>query len=129
LHKESTGTDHVAVYWQGPGISQSIIPGSYLSTMAGSGGGGGTPQFAEEEVTSNFVVYPVPVERGSDFIVEVPAASTEVRVIDMNGRQFRSVAVNNETKLLISSEGLESGLYYMQVLNPHGSAFKKVMVK
>src|SRR5690606_13001062 len=87
LHKESTGADHVTVYWQGPGFSQQIIGTNYLSTMAGSGGGGGTPNLAEEEVSSNFVVYPVPVDRGDDFVVEVPAESTEVRVIDLSGRQ------------------------------------------
>lgn len=129
LHKESTGGDHVSVYWQGPGISQQIIGANYISTTASSGGGGGMPTLAEEEISSNFVVYPVPVERGNDFVVEVPAESTEVRVIDLNGRQHRRVAVTNERKVFISSEGLDAGLYYMQVMNPYGSAFKKVMVK
>jgi hypothetical protein len=31
LHKEGTGGDHVAVAWSGPGISQQVIPGTYLS--------------------------------------------------------------------------------------------------
>lgn len=33
LHKEGTGGDNVAVAWQGPGISQQVIPGSYLSPV------------------------------------------------------------------------------------------------
>lgn len=31
LHKEGSGGDNVAVAWQGPGISQEVIGGSYLS--------------------------------------------------------------------------------------------------
>ena len=33
LHKESGGGDNVAVAWQGPGISQEVIGGSYLSAF------------------------------------------------------------------------------------------------
>lgn len=31
LHKEGTGGDHLAVAWSGPGISQQVIDGTYLS--------------------------------------------------------------------------------------------------
>jgi hypothetical protein len=31
LHKESASTDHVAVAWEGPGLSQQVIDGVYLS--------------------------------------------------------------------------------------------------
>lgn len=131
LHKESSGGDHVAVYWQGPGISQSIIGSAYISTTVGSGGGGGSPAefLAEENPESKFVVHPVPVAQGEDFIVELPDASLEVKVLDLNGRQHRSVPVNNETRVVVSSQGLESGIYYMQVLHLRGSEYKKVMVK
>ena len=30
-HKEGGGADHVAVAWQGPGITQQVIPGAYLA--------------------------------------------------------------------------------------------------
>ena len=30
-HKEGGGADHVAVAWQGPGITQEVIPGAYLA--------------------------------------------------------------------------------------------------
>jgi len=33
LHKESGGGDHLAVAWQGPGISQAVIDGQYLYTV------------------------------------------------------------------------------------------------
>jgi hypothetical protein len=35
LHKEGTGSDHVAVAWQGPGISQQVIGGAYLRPWYG----------------------------------------------------------------------------------------------
>ena len=31
LHKEGTGSDHLAVAWQGPGIARQVIDGLYLS--------------------------------------------------------------------------------------------------
>jgi endoglucanase len=38
LHKEAFGGDNVAVAWQGPGISQSVIAGSHLSPFVPQGG-------------------------------------------------------------------------------------------
>lgn len=35
LHKEAYGGDNVAVAWEGPGISRTVIPGTYLSPYAG----------------------------------------------------------------------------------------------
>jgi hypothetical protein len=131
LHKDGVSGDHVSVYWQGPGISQSVIGSAYISTTAGSGGGGGSPAYVsmEENSESKFMVHPVPVIQGEDFIVELPEASQEVKVLDLNGKQHRSVPVNNETRIAVSSQGLESGIYYMQVLHLRGSEYKKVMVK
>jgi hypothetical protein len=37
LHKEATGGDNVAVAWQGPGISQAVIGGSFLSPFVPQG--------------------------------------------------------------------------------------------
>jgi endoglucanase len=38
LHKEATGGDNVAVAWQGPGIAQAVIAGSFLSPFVPTGG-------------------------------------------------------------------------------------------
>ncbi|MGD9171267.1 MAG: cellulase family glycosylhydrolase, partial [Candidatus Thiodiazotropha sp.] len=38
LHKEGYGGDNIAVAWEGPGISQSVIPGTYLSPYEGGNG-------------------------------------------------------------------------------------------
>ena len=43
LHKEGSGGDNIAVAWQGPGISQAVIDGSYLSPYDPTSGGGGEP--------------------------------------------------------------------------------------
>jgi len=37
LHKEAYGGDNIAVAWQGPGITQTVIAGSYLSPYSGTG--------------------------------------------------------------------------------------------
>jgi hypothetical protein len=132
LHKEAGWIDFVQVYWQGPGISQSIIGSAYISTTAGGGGGGSPTDFAsmpEEDASEKVVIYPVPIEPGADFVVELPQASREVRMLDMNGRQHRRVPVTTETQVNISSEGLRSGIYLVQVLHEHGTVLKKVMVK
>ncbi len=39
LHVEAGGGDNVAVAWQGPGIAQTVIPGTYLSPFVPQGGG------------------------------------------------------------------------------------------
>jgi hypothetical protein len=52
LHKESAGGDNVAVAWQGPGISQQVIPGSFLSPWVGPHGGGGTNNPPAVSITS-----------------------------------------------------------------------------
>ena len=135
LHKDGLGGEHVAVWWQGPGIAQSIIGSAYLSTSAGSGGSGGSPEnsmagiFEEESAESQFVVYPVPVESGQDLTVEVPAYSSMVKVIDMHGKEHNSVPVNEERQVNVPTRGLESGIYYLQVLHSRGSEYKKVMVR
>jgi uncharacterized repeat protein (TIGR02543 family) len=36
LHKEGTGGDNIAVAWQGPGITQAVITGNYLSPFVPS---------------------------------------------------------------------------------------------
>jgi len=38
LHKEASGGDNVAVAWRGPGISQAVIAGTYLSPFVIQGG-------------------------------------------------------------------------------------------
>ncbi len=38
LHKEATGGDNVAVSWQGPGIAQAVIGGSFLSPLVPQAG-------------------------------------------------------------------------------------------
>jgi aryl-phospho-beta-D-glucosidase BglC (GH1 family) len=39
LHKDAGGGDNVAVAWQGPGIAQTVIPGTYLSPFVPQNGG------------------------------------------------------------------------------------------
>lgn len=134
LHKEGTVIDHLSVYWEGPGIARAIIGSAYISSTAGSGGGGGSPEAAqngleEESQDEKFVVYPVPVKQGDDFTLELPAASKEVNLFDLNGKQHRNLAVDNETTVNVSSQGLDAGIYYFQVIHGRGSEYKKVMVR
>jgi len=65
LQKEGTGGDNVAVAWQGPGISQSVIAGSYLSpfvpqqgdTISINAGGGETGNFIADAYFSGGSTY------------------------------------------------------------------------
>jgi hypothetical protein len=38
IQKEATGGDNLAISWQGPGMSQAVIPGNFLSPFVPSGG-------------------------------------------------------------------------------------------
>jgi uncharacterized repeat protein (TIGR02543 family) len=39
IQKEATGGDNLAVSWQGPGMTQAVIPGNFLSPFVPTGGG------------------------------------------------------------------------------------------
>lgn len=60
LHKEASGGDNVAVAWQGPGISQAVIAGTYLSPYEGGTGGNSAPNaVASASPTSGTVPFTV----------------------------------------------------------------------
>ena len=71
LHKEAYGGDHLAVAWQGPGISQSVIAGEYLST-SDLGGGNQAPSVSITSPANNTTF-----TLGSNIIISATAADSD----------------------------------------------------
>ena len=122
LHKEGTGGDNVAVAWQGPGITQQVIAGSYISPFVQ--GGGATSRISEAKIALEPVMetnidaislYPNPTNEGK-FTVLLPEIfrNTVVRIYDNIGKLLIEKVITNNDRLDIDS-GLNKGIYIVRV--------------
>lgn len=112
LHKESTGGDNVAVAWQGPGISQQVIAGIYLSPFVPVGGSSSAiVSLNEDEIN----LYPNPSNKGR-FTVILPEISENatVKIFDNQGRLLYEKSAQSNKKIEIDSQ-LQPGLYIVRV--------------
>jgi hypothetical protein len=129
LHKEATGGDNIAVAWQGPGITQQVIAGTYLSPFVPGGSSGArmsTPVNMNEQI---FNLYPNPAS-GGRFTVLLPQMSENavVRIYDNLGRMVYAKTAKGGNRIEIDAR-LKAGLYHVRI-NSTGSIFtKKLIVK
>jgi len=121
FHKEGNGGDNVAVTWQGPGITQQVIAGSYLSPFVQ--GGGATSRISEAKIALEPVMetnidaislYPNPTNEGK-FTVLLPEIfrNTVVRIYDNIGKLLIEKVITNNDRLDIDS-GLNKGIYIVR---------------
>jgi xyloglucan-specific exo-beta-1,4-glucanase len=128
LHKEGSGGDNVAVAWQGPGITQQVIPGSNLSPfIPGSDATIATQvNVINEDAIS---LYPNPAS-GGRFTILLPEVTENavVRIFDNQGRMLYKKIANGGNRIIIDSR-LKTGIYMVRI-NSKGSSFtKKLIVK
>ncbi|MEJ8843640.1 T9SS type A sorting domain-containing protein [Lacibacter sp. H375] len=125
LHKEGTGADNVAVAWQGPGISQQIIAGSYLSPFVPAGGGNSSATVSLNEDEIN--LYPNPSNKGR-FTVILPETSENatVKIFDNQGRMVYEKSTQGNKKIEIDSQ-LQPGLYIVRI-NCKAYSFTKRLI-
>jgi xyloglucan-specific exo-beta-1,4-glucanase len=129
LHKESTGGDNVAVAWQGPGISQQVIPGSNLSPFIPGGSGARIASEANIINDDAITLYPNPASEGR-FTILLPEMSENavVRIFDNQGRMLYKKNAAGGNRIEIDSR-LKAGIYMVRI-NSKGSSFtKKLIVK
>jgi hypothetical protein len=135
LHKEGAGGDNVAVAWQGPGISQQLIAGSYLSPFVP--GAGATSRISEAKIALEPVMeanmdaislYPNPAS-GGRFTILLPEISENavVRIYDSLGRMVYQKIAQGENKIEIDSH-LSVGLYIVRLNSKEFSFTKKLIV-
>lgn len=132
LHKEAAGGDNIAVAWQGPGITQQVIAGTYLSPFipGGSGARISTTQVMETNMNENAIsLYPNPATAG-EFTILLPEISENavVRIYDNLGRMVYEKIAKGNNRIEINAR-LKAGLYHVRV-NSKGSGFtRKLIVK
>ncbi|MGN7992689.1 PA14 domain-containing protein [Chitinophaga sp. 22308] len=131
VHKEGSGGDNVAVSWQGPGISQQVISGNYLSTFVPGAGAVSFAKMASEAGMSEDAVslYPTPSIAGK-FTILLPKISENmlVRIFDNQGRVVYEKQVRGSNQLVIDS-GLKAGFYIVVIDIKTGRVTKKLIVQ
>jgi hypothetical protein len=133
LHKEGSGGDNVAVAWQGPGITQQVIPGSNLSPFVVGVGGMSTVRTAPAQLTevnneNAISLYPNPATKGR-FTILLPKASENavVRIYDNLGRMIYEKNSQGNNKIEVDSR-LNAGVYIVRVNSKAFSFSKKLIV-
>ncbi|HEY8959309.1 T9SS type A sorting domain-containing protein, partial [Chitinophaga sp.] len=131
LHKEGTGGDNVAVSWQGPGISQQVIAGNYLSPIAAGTSGTMAAKLSSNVSTSEDVavsLYPNPSGTGRFTILlpEIPE-NAFVRIYDNQGRMLYEKKTHGNKKIEIDSR-LPAGFYVVTIESKKFSSTKKLII-
>ncbi len=133
LHKEGNGGDNVAVAWQGPGITQQVIAGSYLSPFVQGGGGTMASILSEQVIEDNISndaisMYPNPASEGR-FTIRLPEISENavVRIYDNLGRMVYEKIAQGDNKIEIDSR-LKAGIYIVRVNSKALSFTKRLIV-
>lgn len=126
LHKEGSGGDNVAVAWQGPGITQQVMVGNYLSPFVPGTGGARieTVNMSEGAVS----VYPNPTAGKFTILLPEISENAVVKIYDNLGRMIYEKVAKGGNKIEIDAR-LKAGLYHLRI-NSKGLKFtKKLMVK
>lgn len=137
LQKEGTGGDNVAVAWQGPGITQQVIAGSYLSPFIP---GQGASIASQVNIRSNadglnpnnehaVGLYPNP-SSGGRFMILLPGFTEKavISIYDIQGKMVYKRNAQGSNRIQINSQ-LKTGLYMVRINSNAGSFTKKLMVK
>ena len=129
LHKEGFGGDNVAVAWQGPGITQQVIAGSYLSPFVPGAGGSARTSTAVNMNEGAISLYPNPASAGR-FTILLPEISENavVKIYDNLGRMLYEKVAKGGNRIEIDSR-LKAGLYHVRI-NSKGLSFtRKLIIK
>ena len=132
LHKEGAGGDNVAVAWQGPGITQQVIAGSYLSPFVPGGSSAARTSSApvtEANMNEGAIsLYPNPAS-GGRFRISLPETSENVvvRVYDNLGRMVYEKMAQGNNNIVIDSR-LKAGIYMVTINSKVFSVTKKLIV-
>jgi xyloglucan-specific exo-beta-1,4-glucanase len=129
LHKEATGGDNIAVAWQGPGITQQVIAGNYLSPFVP--GAGGTARISTEANMNADAVslYPNPANKGR-FTIILPEIfeNAVVKIYDNQGRMLYEKIAQSGNRIEIDSR-LKAGLYHVRINSKASSFTRKLVVQ
>ncbi|MDR6644791.1 T9SS type A sorting domain-containing protein [Chitinophaga ginsengisegetis] len=130
LHKESSGGDNISVAWQGPGISQQVIAGNYLSPfIPGTAGTLAAKLSSNVSINDDAVsLYPNPSSTGK-FTILLPETPENafVRIYDNQGRMLYEKKTHGNKKIEIDSR-LNPGFYIITIESKRFSSTKKLVI-
>ncbi len=118
VHKEGEGEDNVAVAWSGPGITQKIIDGRYLSQWTDTADAGGVNHTSVRDPDISFWnFYPNPATstvslRLSDKFSE----NTMLQIFNSQGIHIYTKKIEGN-QLEINLSGLVPGIYILRIYN------------
>jgi xyloglucan-specific exo-beta-1,4-glucanase len=131
LHKEGGGGDNVAVAWQGPGISQQVIDGSYLSPFVQVKSAlittGISPD--EENLLSNMILYPNPASNGK-FNIDYPGikGTVTIGIYDIQGNLVYKQSETGKEHMVVNSN-LVNGFYLVKVQSETSAITRRLVIK
>jgi hypothetical protein len=123
LHKEGTGSDHIAVGWQLPGgVLEQPIPGKRLSPYGGEGVGGGS-FYPDNEISKSVKLFPNPYHNGelrlavsgtSEFGHD---AEVKIQIHSVTGALVheQKTTLSDEYAIIDKTETLSAGFYIVHV--------------
>jgi xyloglucan-specific exo-beta-1,4-glucanase len=129
LHKEGSGGDNIAVAWQGPGITQQVIAGTYLSPFIPASGARLSTQVNTNAINEDAIsLYPNP-SNGGRFTILLPEISENavVTIYDNLGRMVYKKNAQGANTIQINSR-LKAGFYIVKIKSKGVSFIKKLIV-
>ncbi len=131
LHKEGSGGDNVAVAWQGPGISQQVIGGSYLSPYVPLKSAMIEPGISSDEEVNldNVSLYPNPTSDGMFNIAFHGFKGTvTIGIYDIQGKLLYKQSATGKEHMVVNTE-LVKGLYLVKVQSETSATTRRLVVK
>jgi hypothetical protein len=128
LHRETTGRDHVAVGWTGPGVSSvALVPASVLSPyVPAPGAAREAADGPSSGVLEGVTLYPNPT-KGELFIRSTPGHALKASFTNMQGMRVQvegRQSAGGELRLDIS--GQPAGIYLLRLEAGGGSKIYKI---
>ncbi len=131
LHKEGSGGDNVAVAWQGPGITQQVIDGSYLSPFVPMKSAMVEPGISsdEEENLDNVSLYPNPTSDGMfNITFHGIKGNVTIGIYDIQGKLVYKQSATGKEHMLVNTK-LVKGLYLVKVQSDTSAITRRLVVK
>ncbi len=81
----------------------------------------------ENEIGAQANVYPNPTEGNVSVAYSNNTAISEIRIVDINGREVLSIENVNASKIDFDINEFQSGVYFVQVISEYGTQTRKII--
>ena len=118
-------TNSIDVAWARPGTATTTVQGH---SSRGFATGTFTPVLGVEDFSLNATaVYPNP--SSGEFYIKTKTSLTKVNLYNQTGALVKTINVNDDSKEVeVNVSGIQSGVYFLELLNSSEKSWKKVIV-